>query len=72
MAKEKITLKVEGMSCEHCVKTVTEALEELDGVKKAKVNLKKGEAKVKYDSENTSIDVLTKAVEDAGYKASVA
>ncbi|MFQ6043502.1 MAG: heavy-metal-associated domain-containing protein [Candidatus Poribacteria bacterium] len=72
MAKVKTTLKVEGMTCEHCVGTVTKALQELDGVKKAKVNLKKGEALVTYDSEKIAADVLTKAVIDAGYEASVA
>jgi len=72
MAKDKITLKVDGMSCEHCVRTVTKALQKLDGVKKAKVNLKKGLAEVKYDSEKVGADDLIKAVENAGYKASVA
>lgn len=67
-----VGLEVNGMSCEHCVRTVTKALEELDGVNKAKVNLKKGLAKVKYDSEKIGVDNLTKAVTDVGYEVSVA
>jgi copper chaperone CopZ len=58
MAKTKTTLKINGMSCEHCVKTVTKALEELDGVKKAQVNLKRGLAKVMYDSDKVDINGL--------------
>jgi len=69
MAKSKTTLKIAGMSCEHCVKTVTNALEELDGVKKAKVNLKRGEAKVTYDSDEINVDGLIAAVVEAGYEA---
>lgn len=72
MAKVKTTLKVDGMSCEHCVRNVTEALEELDGVKKAKVNLKKGLAKLKYDPDKVTGDDLIKAVESAGYEALLA
>ena len=69
MAKNKTTLKIDGMSCEHCVKTVTNALEELDGVKKARVNLKRGEAKVTYDSDEINVDGLIAAVVEAGYEA---
>jgi copper ion binding protein len=69
MAKTKTTLKINGMSCEHCVKTVTKALEELDGVKKAQVNLKRGLAKVMYDSDKVDINGLIEAVVEAGYEA---
>jgi len=72
MAKVKTTLKVNGMTCEHCVGTVSKALQGVDGVKKANVNLKKGLAEVTYDSEKVGADDLTKAVIDAGYEASVA
>ncbi|HRT82311.1 MAG TPA: cation transporter, partial [Oscillospiraceae bacterium] len=36
---EKTVIKVEGMSCGHCVKAVEGALNELDGVLSAKVDL---------------------------------
>ena len=42
---------IEGMSCDHCVARVEKALSEVPGVKKAKVNLKKANAKVKYDEQ---------------------
>ncbi|MBU5467076.1 copper chaperone CopZ [Virgibacillus sp. MSJ-26] len=64
---KKITLKITGMSCAHCVGKVEKALQDLQGVVKAKVNLKKEIAKVKYDESVQTIDNLTAAVKDAGY-----
>jgi copper chaperone len=47
---DKTHLKIEGMTCQHCVSHVTEALEGVAGVASAKVNLKKGEAVVKSET----------------------
>ncbi len=71
MAKIQTTLKISGMSCEHCVKSVTKTLQGLKGVKKASVDLKKESAEVTHNPDKISVDDLTKAVEDAGYEASV-
>lgn len=57
-------LKIEGMSCAHCSTRVEQALNALDGVT-AKVELKKKRAVVEGDA---SDEILSKAVEDAGYK----
>lgn len=38
------TIKIKGMSCNHCVMAVTKAMEEVGTVKNVKVDLKKGEA----------------------------
>ncbi|MDR2071795.1 MAG: cation transporter [Treponema sp.] len=64
----KTTLKIGGMSCEHCVKHVTEALESVKEVKSAKVSLKKGEAVVKHD-DGASLEAMKAAVVEAGYEA---
>ena len=66
---EKVNLKVTGMSCAHCVNKVETALQGLQGVEKAKVNLKKETAKVKYDKTVQTLDKLTAAVKEAGYEA---
>jgi len=63
----KTVLNVEGMSCEHCVRHVTEALEELKGVKSAKVNLKKKTAVVEYN-ETVTLEEMKAAIADAGYE----
>ena len=64
-------LKVEGMMCDHCVAHVTEALEGIKGVKNVKVSLTDGTADLDAGL-LVKNDALVKAVEDAGYKATVA
>ncbi|HZD92313.1 MAG TPA: cation transporter [Pseudolabrys sp.] len=65
-----ITLKIEGMTCGHCVKAVTEALSEVPGVQKVEgVSLEQKQAVVSGDPKP---DALVSAVEEAGYEARVA
>jgi copper ion binding protein len=63
----KTTLQVEGMTCDHCVKHVTEALEEVDGVSAAAVSLKEKTAVVEH-GEGVSLAALKAAVVEAGYE----
>ncbi|MBE6528915.1 MAG: copper chaperone [Thermoplasmata archaeon] len=65
----KTTLKIEGMMCEGCVKSVKEALEMVDKVKSVDVSLKANKAVVEHDG--VSDDALIAAVVDAGFRASV-
>lgn len=66
----KTTFNIEGMSCEHCVRHVTGALEELNGVKSVKVSLKKKTAVVEYEG-TVTLDEMKAAVKDAGYEVLV-
>ena len=65
--KNKKTLKVEGMMCEHCEARVKNALEALDGVEKAEVSHKKGTAVVTC-KEEVSDELLKSTVEQQGYQ----
>ena len=65
----KIELKISDMSCQHCVKTVTDALTALEGVQRAKVNLRKGEAVVHFDTSRLTTADLTEAITKAGFEA---
>ena len=62
------TITVKGMSCGHCEQTIAEALEDLDGVTSATTD---------RDAETATIEgaadpeILTTAVEEAGYEASL-
>ncbi len=67
--KMKKTLIVEGMSCSHCSGRVEKALNGLDGVQKAVVNLDSKEAEITLDSD-VADDALIQAVTDAGYEVS--
>jgi copper chaperone len=65
---ERMTLAIEGMSCGHCVKAVTRALERVQGVDVQEVRI--GSARVAYDPARTSADAIIDAVNDEGYTAS--
>ena len=61
------TIKVDGMTCQHCVAAVTKALESIDGIASVRVDLDAGTAA--YDeSASVDIEVIRKAIEDAGYE----
>ncbi|MDR0583989.1 MAG: copper ion binding protein [Treponema sp.] len=63
----KTTLKIEGMSCDHCVRHVGNALKGLEGVRSAEVDLQKKTAQVEH-AEGVSLDALKAAVSEAGYE----
>ena len=54
------------MHCENCSNRVKRAINRLDGVS-AKVNLRKKEAVVRYE-QDIDDEVITKEIEDLGYK----
>ena len=55
------TVKINGMSCQHCVASVTKALEAINGVTKVSVDLEKGEASYEGDVDEQEIkDAITK------------
>ena len=65
---ETLTLPVEGMTCASCVARVEKTLKKIDGVEIANVNLATEAVALSFDSSRTSLDILAKAVEGAGYK----
>ena len=65
---KRAKIKIDGMSCQHCVKTVTDAMVDLDGVSQVKVNLKKGEAKIKFDKDRLDLEQLKTAIVTAGFE----
>ena len=66
---ETTTIKVGGMSCGGCVKSVTGVLMALDGVAKAEVSLEQARAMIEYDAAKLSPAQLVQAIEDAGFDA---
>jgi copper ion binding protein len=60
-------MKVKGMSCQHCVMSVTKALNQLEGIKNVQVDLAKGE--VRFDNmKEVAFNRIHKAIEEAGYE----
>ncbi|MBW2466950.1 MAG: heavy-metal-associated domain-containing protein [Deltaproteobacteria bacterium] len=57
------TVKIKGMSCQHCVASVTKALSEIEGITDVQVSLEKGEATFNEQNpvdEQTIKDAITK------------
>ena len=67
---QRMTLKIDGMTCGHCVGQVTKALKELEGVKLEQVSV--GSATVSFDPAVASEEKITQAVEDQGYAVATA
>ena len=66
---ETVELKVEGMDCEGCVKSVIRMLSGVPGVDKVEVSLAQARATVTYDPAKSDVAQFKRAVERAGYKA---
>lgn len=60
-----VTLKVEGMSCQHCVISIQGALKEI-GVE-GKVDLKSNTVHVTYEENQVTIEAVKEAIEEQGY-----
>jgi len=63
-----LNLAVTGMTCEHCVKAVTQALRGVAGVESVEVDLARAQAVVVGDA---GIERLLAAVASAGYRAAL-
>ena len=66
MSEHTSTWQVQGMTCGHCVASVTEELTELSGVESVDVELKTGRVTVTSSTELRRTDVEA-AVTEAGY-----
>ena len=64
---QQVVLDVEGMTCQACPKTVSTALEDVDGVYNVDATYEPPEAVVRFDPDKTSVEALTKATKNAGY-----
>lgn len=62
----EIAIKIEGMSCEHCVMRVKKAIDALSGIEKSDVAI--GTATVRFDESKIKKEDIISAIEKAGYK----
>lgn len=65
----KTTLTIEGMTCGHCVQSVTEGLTSLEGVRSVEVSLEAGQAVVEYDEDRLTTQAIQTKVAELGYQA---
>ncbi|MNJ56151.1 Copper chaperone CopZ [compost metagenome] len=62
---KSVILNVEGMSCNHCVKSVEGAVSGLGA--QAKVDLANKKVEVEYDDAKLTVEAIKEAIEDQGY-----
>jgi copper chaperone len=62
---EETTLKIEGMTCHHCVHAVSSRLAKMPGVKVDEVKI--GSATIHRDPTLASMTAIAEAIADEGY-----
>jgi P-type Cu+ transporter len=67
-ANEKLTFKVEGMTCAGCARTIETVLNKKDGIHSAVVNFPAETVRVEYNPRETDIESIQDTVAKAGYK----
>jgi copper chaperone len=61
-----IKLKIDGMSCQHCVMNVKKQVDAVGGVNSSDVSV--GSANVTFDEDKTGREAIVNAVQSAGYR----
>lgn len=69
MSQNNITLKIDGMTCGHCISSVTEELNEVPGVSNVQIALAAGGTSTAVVTTNSPVEssLLEAAVTEAGY-----
>ena len=62
------SLKVDGMTCQHCVQTITDALGEIAGTNKVAVDLDKKEVQVDYNEDKTNLQEISDKIVEIGFE----
>ncbi len=71
-SREKVKIKLGGMTCASCALKIETKLKSLEGVDGSVVNFANEEATVEYDPNKTNYDTFNNAIRNLGYKASLA
>jgi copper chaperone len=59
---------VEGMTCGHCVETVTKAVNSLNGISRVSVDLDKKQVSVDFDESRTDLDTISSKIIEVGFE----
>tara|TARA_B100000686_G_scaffold312526_1_gene357141 strand:+ start:765 stop:977 length:213 start_codon:yes stop_codon:yes gene_type:complete len=63
-------IKVEGMTCQHCVQTITRALNKISGLNSIDIILDNKEVNVRFDENETNLQEITKKIVEVGFDLS--
>ena len=62
------TLNIEGMTCDHCVQTIKEAVNNLVGISRVEVDLENKQVAVEYDKALVKFDSITDKIVEIGFE----
>ena len=65
---EQETIKVEGMTCQHCVEIITDALNNINGLNSVNVDLVKKEVSVKFNKNETKLQKIFDKIIEVGFE----
>jgi len=68
-ASKSVTIRVEGLKCNHCSSSIAKALKATDGVEKVEISHEKGEAVIQYDDQKVTEAKLREVINGTGFKA---
>jgi len=61
-------LKVGGMTCQHCVQTVSEKVGKMPGIENIEVDLDQKKVTVNFDESKSNVDEISTQIVDAGFE----
>ncbi len=61
-------IEVEGMTCGHCVETVTQAVQSLQGIQKVTVDLDKKQVTLDYDEQKIGLEGISAKIIEVGFE----
>lgn len=64
-----VLIKIDGMHCHKCERTIQQALASHAGVREVEVDFNSGQASVLFDRGTVTVNELMNAVNEAGYRA---
>lgn len=64
---KNVILKVQGMSCGHCVKAIGGSLGQLEGINEVSVKLSEAQVEVSFNESQISLEKIKETIEDQGY-----
>lgn len=64
---DRVTLKVEGMTCGHCVKAIENSVTAIAGVDNVQVQLDSGTVNVEFNKDVVAVEQITNTIEEQGY-----
>ena len=65
---EQETIKVEGMTCQHCVEIITDALNNINGLNTVNVDLVKKEVSVNFNKNETKLQKIFDKIIEVGFE----